>query len=545
MTQLPPTNPPDTQVPSLLQPAAHANQSLAQPDEGATRPVAPQTQAAPPSDQPPAQRPRHLLLKRLALALGSLAFTWTLLELTAWFLTPNPSPYWLRDGIYVNALPLVTGYSAFGIQPPLSVHRLPEDKRPGEIRILVFGESSVEGIPLDHFAAPPTLLHDELRKAFPDKDFTVINMGKTGSISANVFYYLLASRRFQPDVIIFYFGANDATNQGGESCWAWQHPATHGVWRFLVSNSPLLRSVRIYLPQLMWASTTSAPEIGCPTDTFPQWADLLVETAADIAPTVVVTTHVRTVLAAAECDGQRPLHETMADPEYKQLVRCRLDPTCDMASLFKERVATTNLASLIGAGRGRFAKWDAEMRSRSVGWQAAAAAHGATFVDFQQSMRDLAPNGLLGLPHDLFADEIHLTPRGYLFLARHWVEALRPGLSGQPSRHVDLPTPAEAAYYAQSARTSGYSMLLNYVRRGWLLSVLDGFEMIATYQVAGVRRPLAELVLGWARQQVGLPHNLPPDLAPLLAGFDPTTLDPQQIDDTWLWQRMNSQTETP
>ena len=99
-------------------------------------------------------------------------------ELSTRLLVAPPAPILLRDGIYVSQLPLVSGrdtvaWLSGGDHPPLSTA-----KRDGEIRIFVFGESSVQGSPWEYPGSPPTMLYDQLHSRFPGRDLTVVNMGR-------------------------------------------------------------------------------------------------------------------------------------------------------------------------------------------------------------------------------------------------------------------------------------------------------------------------------------------------------------------------------
>ncbi|MBM4386840.1 MAG: hypothetical protein FJ088_03820, partial [Deltaproteobacteria bacterium] len=142
------------------------------------------------------------LWKKSVLALMSFLVTFAALEIASRLYVPTHAPVLLRDGIYVNALPLVTGLVASNFIEKPKGERIPMDKPEGEIRVFVFGESSIQGLPLDAHASAPTMLHDLLKEAAPELNIKVINMGRTSSISANVFYYLLAARLYDPDFII-------------------------------------------------------------------------------------------------------------------------------------------------------------------------------------------------------------------------------------------------------------------------------------------------------------------------------------------------------
>ncbi len=489
---------------------------------------------AEPADAKPASGKQRLLLKRIALALGSLLFTLLLLELVAAVVTPDPRPVLLRDGVYVNTLPLVTGRSHFGMRPPEERPPLPQEKREGEFRILVFGESSVEGQPLHHEASAPTMLYDELKLRFPDRDITVVNMGRTGSIIANVYYYLLISKDFEPDAIIFYFGGNDSSELGGEQCWSIEHPNLHGMWRFVVERSALAKALRIYAPQLLWAGQagTSGQGRTCEAmEVFPTWADRVVALASEIAPVVIVTTPVLSMVGNLERNGFG-LYENLETPIYRELVRCRLDRQCDFYGEMRRILTGVTWYEVVS---NSFFPSVIPLLHRVVAlrveWAAAAKAHGAIMVDFLQALSDVSPGGLPGVKRDQFADEIHLTMQGYLFLARHWAEALRPALGGGTALPVAFPKPSEVMRYSKDLKDKGYSSLFNYIRRGWLLVTLDGFTQLLRFPVAGRPSTLAAVFLAWARERVGLAPQQHAGLQKCLETFDPMALSDEQLDD--------------
>ena len=127
------------------------------------------------SPEPPEAPRRTPRWKKVALAASSLALTLLVLELVARLTMPGHAPVLLRDGIYLNALPLATGVAPSSLAELPEGDPLPEDKRPGELRIFVFGESSVEGVPLGARASAPTMFHDLLVDVYPDRDITVVD----------------------------------------------------------------------------------------------------------------------------------------------------------------------------------------------------------------------------------------------------------------------------------------------------------------------------------------------------------------------------------
>ncbi len=481
--------------------------------------------------------------RRLALAVGACLMVLSLLEVASRLLVPDCAPYHLRDGVYVNSMPLVTGLSPLGLPEMVTDVRLPTTEIPGEYRIFVYGESSIEGRPRDPHSSAPTILHDLLVKEHPGRKITVVNMGRTGSISANVFYYLLESRRFRPDAIIFYFGMNDNARMPGESCAPRSNPRFRQAWRELVRYSGLFRYLRMYVPQLMWTGQTLQKEgAQCPGDSFPLWADILVALASDLAPLVIVTSPVLSVLSAVEKD-HRVLRWQDMDPDYKETIGCYLSPECSFEDHYARLTTpprwslSTLLGQVMGTDDGTALRPYAAQRREDVVqtveekariWKRASARHGAVFVEFHRSMASVSAFGLWGLTRGLFSDEIHLTVRGNQFLAAHWAEALRPTLSGEPARVPEIPEFSETLRYVD-ASPPVYSMPFNYIRRGWLISALPVFEEELAYPVTDERKTMGHLVLGWGRTGAGLDPKVPPGLKACLRWFDPLS-----IDDTYL-----------
>ena len=281
------------------------------------------------------------LLKRLLLAFASLALTLAVLELVARLYMPSLAPTKLRDGVYRNTLPLLTGTAGKPI--PLRDlrsfgERLDEQKAAGELRIFVTGESSVDGSPFDVHASMPTMLYDELRRAFPKRSLTVVNLGRSSSIAANTFYYVLYMRRYEPDYVVFYMGMNDADGMPGEQCAPARHPRLHRAWRSLVSSSWAAWLVRAYGPQLLWSVSPRKswyPPKDCPEQTFATWTGILTREARAMGAKVVIATPV--VSAAAQLEATSTQDESSDLPilkeDYLETLRCTLDDGCDLINM--------------------------------------------------------------------------------------------------------------------------------------------------------------------------------------------------------------------
>ena len=464
------------------------------------------------------------------MAAVSLLVTFGVLEGLASLYVGRKAPTRLRDGIYLNQLPLITGQtppSFRGARYPGA--KLPEAKAPGELRVAVVGESSVEGSPFSHHGSPATMLHDLLVESSPEGPVTVINMGRVSSIAANAYYYLLFLERFEPDVIILYMGFNDGPYLGGEQCWAATHAGLHAVWRSAVRHSWLLWAVRAFVPPHL-ARLSGAPSYSleatpepCAALAFAAWTDWIVEAAADTGARVIVTTPVHNPLVQIEPGLPEALKGGLdlarLAPGYRALLACRLTPGCDVAGQaaralevpyaggpqpFPEPAVDGFEARDLVSPRARHR---AEHDLVSFAWRRAARAHGARVVDFRAAVEASRAHAPLGL--GFFLDEIHLSLEGYHYLASHWREAVldQLGLRSPPPR---LPSDADLRPFREALTYLSTKVALNFLYRGWLVSPIPMLELATRLCPRGACDEAAPLALAWLR--IGL------DLAPGLTG---------------------------
>jgi lysophospholipase L1-like esterase len=478
--------------------------------------------------KPAGKLPALPLWKRALLALASLLVTSLLLEgATRLFLAP-PTPVELREGIYVHQLPLVNGRQTV---PGVRGRPLAEQKRPGETRIFVFGESSVEGGPWGYFGGPVTMLRDQLHASFPDRDLTVVNMGRGAATTMDAYYFLVTIERFAPDLIVFYQGGNDFFSTDRERCLPSEHPRLHAAFRWLVEHSRLVWTMRAQGPSF-FARWTSPPSAGASAEKevdlcddgagFSAWAELLVATAKRMTPNVIVATPVQNPLRWAEPSGrwgveQRLDVQAKSEP-YKRLLGCVLDERCDLVATWAHELV---------AGRYHSPWVDA----RREAWRRAATERSASFIDVGA---DFAQHAEGGLRPPLFSDEVHLTFEGYWRLAWLWSRAVEPML-GAPVSHPDAPPPLDRPRYLAAVmrhgRKVGACFLLGsadvYLRADMpliaasILRLAVAFEAQLPGEPARSRAGLvAQLLLGTLRRDLGLDPSLPPALAPRLASLD-------------------------
>lgn len=455
-------------------------------------------------------------------------------------LESSHAPVRLRDGVFVNELPLVTGVAAGSFaRTPRQGPRLPRAKAPQEIRVFVFGESSVEGVPLDANASAPTMLYDMLAARYPGRPVTVVNMGRTASISANTFYYLLASRRYAPDFVIFYMGMNDDPKMTGEQCWPISHPQLHRLWRWLAGRSWVLWSVRTFGPALLWSRGTVEPESRlsqrlCAADPFPEWTRLLVSTAGRTGAGVIVTTPVRNVFAhidqaneVAHNAGRRS--ENGLSDNYRRLLQCRLTDGCDAIALAmdlyeggstdRDTLPPPEMGDELARVRYPFRSHKMLLDYKANAWKEAVCEH-CDYIDFRTSLAQASPHGILA--GVFFADEIHLRPEGYFYLARHWYETIVGHVDERLPARPPIPAPGQVGKYYAASEQDATSMAIHYLARGWYLSAIPGLEMTLEHFPDADDDHEAAVALAWLKQKAGMPNSLGAELAVLVADFDPS-----------------------
>ncbi|MCX5797273.1 MAG: SGNH/GDSL hydrolase family protein [Elusimicrobia bacterium] len=396
----------------------------------------------------------RFLLPRVALSAASFVLTVSALELLTRLFLPVPAPVLLKEGVYVSRLPLVNyRISDHGISDHRPGAPLGRRRRKGELRVFVFGESSVQGSPWGPFGSAPTMLRDFLRARLPDRPITVVNMGRAGSMAMDAYYYLLAIRRYQPDLIIFYQGVNDRFDTDSEACLPLSRPKAHGLWRRLVERSHLLWTVRARGPDLLISllRQRGGPQFPghdrCDADlAFQAWTDLLVQTARQMGAETVVTTPVQSTVTSLEYtrrreagDGSLGSFLDACDGDYRRLLVCRLTKGCDPDSLARSLV------------RG-----DDRIIERGECWKRSARRFGGHVVGLRDFIVRASPRGVLSFP--FIVDGIHLSMEGNWTLAFLWSRAIDEVLQHREPSAVsprEVPAPQISPYAADLPRDTG------------------------------------------------------------------------------------------
>lgn len=453
-------------------------------------------------------------LLRMGLAVASFVVGLLVLEVVVRVAVPAP---WLeqhREGIYRHGLMLVTGRNhGPGFE---GTERLSVEKRPGEVRVFFFGESSVQGAPFEYAGSPPTMLYDQLVAALPDQDLTVVNMGRGASRLLDAYYYLLAFERYEPDIIVFYQGSNDHFTEF-EPCLPVRRPWVYGTWRLLVSHSRLMWTARVLGPDFFFDSENRGPAEWNPEEVcdevqgFAEWANILVDHSLSTGAQVVVATPVENPLAWASRHLDRG-----ASPVYQALITCLLTEGCDVADVWSESSVAES--------------WDRNrLEGRREMWRDAIHGRGVTLVDFYGFIQEECEQGLRPM---IFAEEVHLALEGSWTLA--WMIAQEVAPMIDPNASVgplpEFPVDAYRNALDQTRRSIECIYLgaaTEHIRMDApLLAALQmqlAMRQTGTDEASLRARAAARLLLNETRREHGLSPQLDDRMLPLLD--DPTVME--------------------
>lgn len=464
------------------------------------------------------------LAKKLALSLVSFTLIFGILEAGTRMFLRLPAPVRWPNGMFINALPLVNGWDrprrhhSLERPSPLSAR-----KEPGEMRIFVFGESSVAGTPWGPEMSAPAMLSDLLAGKTNGAKVTVVNMGVEASSTLDAYYYLISIRKYAPDFIVFYLGSNNRYDADPEMCMPANLPRLHAGWRFLVERSQLLAYLRIMAPVKIvhgfgWQERLvrdARPQ--CDEKAGLQsWTDILVKTAANTGARVVVTSPAMSVFFYIDNANAMPAmnwtHQEFferLDPDYRALLRCFLSSECDDHKRLRAKLYSndrTGLPDELAISMGR-------------AWESSAAHYGADYVDFRKILSDISPGGILTFP--LIFDEVHLSLEGNWLIAEQWRARIERRISGRESGSPPRISPPDL-----SGKYRALSYPLERVLFDQGLDYLCRKEPLFAYPLlrsAADRfgNKNAALLIGWLRYKAGLRPHLPEKARSKLDALNP------------------------
>jgi len=398
---------------------------------------------------------RSRLGSRLALAAASLVLIAGLLEGAARVATAGLVRR-VRPGLYASVLPLVSSGVPRATEDP-GGPPLPAEKDPGEVRVVVLGESSVEGLPWGPRASPAAMLHDLLAPRLADRRLTVLNLGRAAAQSADLFYYAAYAASFDPDVVICFAGVNDVYRASTELCAPLEHPRLHAAWRWLAARSRLLWATRVFAARASAAGPGEGERDDGPLcdarEGFAAWADLLIEAGGASGARVIVSSPVESWLAdpdgqfAQGSAGHEPLGAvaTARGPYRAALERLLAEPP-DWQGAAAAMPCVDAWCARPGQGLDP-ERGPAVILERGLTWEQRALARGVTFVDTAAALAGLTPGGRLGPP--VIVDRCHLSIEGYLALATLLASATLAVVDEQAAP-IDAPRrlPDARAYHA-------------------------------------------------------------------------------------------------
>lgn len=128
------------------------------------------------------------------------------------FFIPDDKPGYLRTNPSYVSLFLPGSFDLRQLN-----YRIAEKKPADTVRVVVLGESAVQGIPVPAFGFVPQL-RALLRARYPDKTIEVINTGVV-AINSHVVYQIAREvARYEPDLFVVYLGNNEVVGPYGPGC---------------------------------------------------------------------------------------------------------------------------------------------------------------------------------------------------------------------------------------------------------------------------------------------------------------------------------------
>jgi lysophospholipase L1-like esterase len=386
--------------------------------------------------------PRRTVPRKSLFALSSLFFFLAALEVVCRILVPTPAKTFVETpgavpGTRTLTYPHNWRSPSFTMPKPNSV-----------FRIMVFGESAVEGYPVRGF---PRWMEEIAAATSPAKTVEVINLGRAGINSTDIRSWYVSSLEMEPDLIILYVGNNDAYEYREIN--PLRHPVIFAFLDWFRDNSRTWIALRELLPTkeiTFWLyprlthNSTREQTAMFPPEKRERANALYQKNLGDMVeaarrrniPAVVAIPAVNLALqpsrsahyhglaagkTSAKFDAVREQGEKLlaaGDPQQAQLLLQGLveqDPTyaaaChDLARALEAQGNDQRAWEYYNAAR----QWDdVPLRTPDdfarVGSQLCEQS-GCRFLDLNRELRRARPGKVAGF--DLFYDHVHLTPAG-------------------------------------------------------------------------------------------------------------------------------------
>jgi lysophospholipase L1-like esterase len=378
----------------------------------------------------------------------------------------------LRWGGFGTSYPLfITAPEAGYLQPnPLLVRRYVDDPRQAPpvapdsqyflaekpktaLRLVVAGESTAAGFPYGRFGSPAALLHQQLKRQYPDQQIEVISVAMAAINSYTVLDIMPEVLAIKPDAILVYLGHNEYVGLLGAGSQFQASPHRQlTLWWLQLKQLKLYQLVQQLLqgvmptPKQSAGQTTMAqmasqsgiaidsPAFVAGIEQFQDNMAAISDLAKDAAVPLVLTTLVSneqdlppflSVQQASTAAALAQLNESSALEQLTTLLKSAPDDASLQyrygQALLANRQPEAALQALQHAKEldllrfrapAAFNQW---LREHAKG-------EGIWLADAEQLFRQQSTDGILGA--DLLLEHVHPNQRGYQLLAQSWLRSL-------------------------------------------------------------------------------------------------------------------------
>ena len=443
----------------------------------------------------------------------------------------------LRWGGFGTSYPLfIPAPEAGYLQPnPLLVRRYVDDPRQAPpvapdsqyflaekpaagLRLVVAGESTAAGFPYGRFGSPAALLHQQLKRQYPDQQIEVISVAMAAINSYTVLDILPEVLAIKPDAILLYLGHNEYVGLLGAGSQFQASPHRQlTLWWLQLKQLKLYQLVQQLLQGLMPTPEQSAgqttmaqmasqsgiaidsPAFVAGIEQFQDNMAAIIDLAKDAAVPLVLTTLVSneqdlppflSVQQASTAAALAQLNESSALEQLPTLLKSAPEDASLQyrygQALLANRQPEAALQALQQAKELdllRFrapAAFNAWLREHAKG-------EGVWLADAEQLFRQQSTDGILGA--ELLLEHVHPNQRGYQLLTQSWLRSL--------SQADVMPPVAGAVRLEDSSLLSVLDQINAQYKIALLLAdyPFDQQQQLATPQIATFTKTLAHPTL--------------------------------------------------
>jgi lysophospholipase L1-like esterase len=321
------------------------------------------------------------------------------------------------------------------------------------LRLVVAGESTAAGFPYGRFGSPAALLHQQLKRQYPDQQIEVISVAMAAINSYTVLDIMPEVLAIKPDAILLYLGHNEYVGLLGAGSQFQASPHRQlTLWWLQLKQLKLYQLVQQLLQAVMPTPVQSAGQT-----TMAQMADqsgIALESAAYIAGIEQFQANIAAISELAQ-DAAVPLVLTTLvsnEQDLPPFLSVQQSSTATALAQMSEHSALVQLPTLLKsapedaslhyqygqallANRQPEAALQALQQAKELDllrFRAPAAfnqwlrehakGEGLWLADAEQLFRQQSTDGILGA--ELLLEHVHPNQRGYQLLAQSWLRSL-------------------------------------------------------------------------------------------------------------------------